>query len=106
MYVYKVDDNNNVGFKDSSINEITENDIEISDDNYIKFQFEQQLGKQFKLKDINGKEFDDIFEEIPLERKEIPKTEREIQLMEMNEQILNLQQMVVMLAMQGEGGVI
>ena len=51
------------GFKHSDANEILETDVEITDENYNKFFELQSAGKQFKVKNINGVTFEEIFEE-------------------------------------------
>lgn len=51
------------GFKDNS-NQILTADVEIADEIYNKFFEMQSLGKIYKVKDINGATFEDIFEEI------------------------------------------
>ena len=65
MYLYVYTDN--FGFKDPKINEILEDDIEISEEVYNKFFEEQAKGKQFEIKNKHGKTFEEIFEEIKLE---------------------------------------
>lgn len=52
------------GFKDPRINTIDSEDVEISNDIYNQFFQNQEKGKQFILKNINGANFDEIFEEI------------------------------------------
>ena len=51
------------GFKVPDIHIITEEDKYISDDIYNRFFEEQAQGKSFRLKDINGTIFEEIFEE-------------------------------------------
>lgn len=51
------------GFKVPDIHTITNEDKYISDDIYNRFFEEQTRGKSFKLKDINGTTFEEIFEE-------------------------------------------
>lgn len=57
-------DKENFGFKDSVINAIVETDIPISEEIYNKFFELQAQGKQFKIKNIQGATFEEIFEEI------------------------------------------
>lgn len=57
-------DKENFGFKDSVINAIVETDIPISEEIYNKFFELQAQGKQFKVKNLQGATFDEIFEEI------------------------------------------
>lgn len=52
------------GFKDSEVNEITEQDILIADDIYLKFFELQEQGKQFKIINPQGQTFEEIFEEV------------------------------------------
>lgn len=52
------------GFKHPKINEISDTDIEISDEIYNRFFKEQEKGKQFKIKNKNGVTFEEIFEEV------------------------------------------
>ncbi|WP_035293758.1 hypothetical protein [Clostridium sp. KNHs214] len=54
----------NFGFKDEAINEILETDIPISNEIYNKFFELQSQGKQFKIKNLQGKTFEEIFEEV------------------------------------------
>ena len=51
------------GFKVPDIHIITDEDKLISDDIYNHFFEEQAQGKSFRLKDINGTTFEEIFEE-------------------------------------------
>ncbi|WP_195245039.1 hypothetical protein [Clostridium celatum] len=52
------------GFKHPKINELNNEDIEISDEIYNKFIDEQEKGKQFKIKNKYGETFEEIFEEV------------------------------------------
>jgi hypothetical protein len=58
-----VNDLNEICFKDDSINIITDMDEPISDEIYNMFFEQQSIGKQFKIKDIQGATFEEIFEE-------------------------------------------
>ena len=58
---------NNIAIKDDRINKILNTDVLISDDIVNKYFELNSLGKQFKIKDINGITFDEIFEEYILE---------------------------------------
>lgn len=51
------------GFKVPDIHIITEEDKCISDEIYNRFFEEQAQGKSFRLKNINGTTFEEIFEE-------------------------------------------
>jgi hypothetical protein len=51
------------GFKVPDIHMITSEDKYISDEIYHRFFEEQAQGKSFRLKDINGTTFEEIFEE-------------------------------------------
>lgn len=77
-YLFTVHDNNTFGFKDDSINNILSGDIKITDDIYTHFFELQSQGKQFKIKDMNGTSFDDIFEEYTPEPVPHVPTETEI----------------------------
>lgn len=61
-YVYL--DKEDFGFKDSKINKILETDIKIKEEIYNKFFKEQAQGKKFKMRNLKGKTFDEIFEEV------------------------------------------
>lgn len=52
------------GFKHPAINEITNDDVKISNEIYCRFFEEQKQGKQYKVKNKLGKTFEEIFEEI------------------------------------------
>ena len=54
---------NEVCFKDDSINIITDEDVLISYEIYSMFFEQQSTGKQFKIKNLQGKTFEEIFEE-------------------------------------------
>lgn len=54
---------NEICFKDDSINIITDTDKLISDEIYYMFFEQQSMGKQFKIKDLQGVTFEEIFEE-------------------------------------------
>lgn len=58
-----VNDLNEICFKDDGINVITDMDEPISDEIYNMFFEEQSMGKQFKIKNIKGITFEEIFEE-------------------------------------------
>lgn len=82
-YVYL--DKEDFGFKDSEINKILETDIEIKEEIYNKFFKEQAQGKKFKMRNLKGKTFDEIFEEVipvpvdpvPVEPSQIEKLQQE-----------------------------
>ena len=63
MKFIATNDLNEVCFKDDNINIITDTDILISDEVYAMFFERQSIGKQFKVKNIEGTTFEDIFEE-------------------------------------------
>jgi hypothetical protein len=69
---------NNITFKTPEIHEILEADVKISDEIYNQFFEMQSKGKQFKLKNINGITFEEIFEEVILDPVQIPKSELDI----------------------------
>lgn len=58
-----VNDLNEICFKDDSINIITDMDEPISDEIYNMFFEQQSIGKQFKIKNVKGECFEEIFEE-------------------------------------------
>ncbi len=58
-----INDLNEICFKDDSINIITDMDEPISDEIYNMFFEQQAMGKSFKLKNIDGTTFEEIFEE-------------------------------------------
>lgn len=58
------------GFKCNEIHEITESDVLISDEIYQQFFDLQSSGKSFRVKNINGTTFEDMFEEYVLEYEE------------------------------------
>jgi hypothetical protein len=63
MRYISIGKNNDICFKDDDINIITNADTPISDEIYNMFFEQQSIGKQFKLKNIDGKTFEEIFEE-------------------------------------------
>ena len=96
-----VNDLNEICFKDDSINIITDMDEPISDEIYNMFFEQQSIGKQFKIKNIKGECFEDIFEEYEptndeLEEQPLSETEelkrRVAQLEAMVETLLNEKQ--------------
>lgn len=50
-------------FKDDDINIIAHTDTPISDDIYNMFFEQQSMGKQFRIKNLEGTTFEEIFEE-------------------------------------------
>ena len=63
MKYISIIENNYVCFKDDNINIITDGDIPVSDEIYAIFFEQQSYGKQFKIKNIQGTTFEEIFEE-------------------------------------------
>ena len=63
MKFMSTNDLNEICFKDDSINIITDIDRMISDEIYAMFFEQQSMGKQFKIKDLQGTTFEEIFEE-------------------------------------------
>lgn len=63
MRYISIGENNDICFKDDNINIITNADTPISDEIYNMFFEQQSIGKQFKIKNIDGTTFEDIFEE-------------------------------------------
>jgi hypothetical protein len=70
--------NGDITFKTPEIHDILESDAKISDEIYNRFFELQSQGKQFKLKDMNGTTFEEIFEEVMVEAIPQPKSELEI----------------------------
>lgn len=62
MRYISIGENNDICFKDDDINIITDADTPISDEIYNIFFEQQSIGKQFKLKNIDGETFEEIFE--------------------------------------------
>lgn len=60
-YIFQNEDG--FGFKCDNIHEIIETDVLISDEMYQQFFDTQCCGKSFRIKDIAGTTFDEIFEE-------------------------------------------
>lgn len=60
-YIFQTE--NDFGFKCDEVHDITETDVEISDELHQQFLDEQSQGKSFRLKNINGITFEEIFEE-------------------------------------------
>ncbi len=82
-----------VCFKDYDINIITDMDEPISDDIYNMFFEQQSMGKQFKIKDIKGTTFEEIFEEYQPTNEELdeqPLSETE----ELKQRVAQLEAMV------------
>lgn len=78
-YVFK--DGDSFGFKVKGIHEILETDVEISGEIYNRFFELQNQGKQFKVKNINGSTFEEIFEEVipePIAPSTLPKSETQL----------------------------
>ncbi|WP_379161386.1 hypothetical protein [Paenibacillus sp. sgz5001063] len=72
-YIYSTGDD--FGFKDTSVHEISEGDVQISETMYSTFFEMQAAGKQFKLKNIEAESFRDMFEEFIPEEITAPKTD-------------------------------
>ncbi len=81
-YIF-INNDGTFGFKDKEINTILETDILISDDIYNKFFEMQSQGKYFRIKNLQGITFEEIFEEVipepilPAEPSEIDKLKTE-----------------------------
>ena len=93
MKFITTNDLNEVCFKDDSINIITDEDILISDKIYAMFFEQQSIGKQFKVKNLKGDTFEEIFEEyqqIYEDLNEQPISETD----ELKQRIANLEAMV------------
>ena len=63
MKFIATNDLNEVCFKDDDINIITDMDKPISDEIYAMFFEQHAMGKQFKIKNLQGATFEEIFEE-------------------------------------------
>ena len=63
MKYISISETNDIGFKDDDINIIIKTDIPISDEIYNMFFEQQSIGKQFKIKNLDGATFEEIFEE-------------------------------------------
>jgi hypothetical protein len=63
MKFITTNDLNEICFKDDSINIIADEDVLISDEIYAMFFEQQSTGKQFKIKNLKGSTFEEIFEE-------------------------------------------
>lgn len=63
MKFIAINDLNEICFKDDNINIITDTDRPISDEIYVMFFEQQTIGKQFKIKNLQGETFEEIFEE-------------------------------------------
>ena len=86
-------DLNEICFKDDSINIITDKDVLISDEIYAMFFEQQSIGKQFKIKNLKGETFEEIFDEYQptndtLDEQPISETD------ELKQRIANLEAMV------------
>lgn len=79
--------NGSIAFKVEGIHVITENDVEIEYGVYQRFLKEQEEGKQFRIKDINGWAFEEIFEEYISEK--LPHEPSEVELLK--EQLATIQ---------------
>lgn len=89
MYISVI--NGNIGFKVDGVHEILDTDIAISKEIYDRFFMEQSQGKQFRILNINGSTFNEIFEEIiPEPIPLLPTTEERLSLLEtaMNDLLL------------------
>lgn len=74
-----------VGFKVIGIHDILASDVPISDDLHNEYLYNNSLGNNYKVKNINGTDFDSIFEMLPKVPStiEIPKTEQELRIIEL-----------------------
>jgi hypothetical protein len=66
MKYISISEDNKICFKDDDINIILNTDKPISDELYNMFFEQQSMGKSFKLKNIDGTTFEEIFEEYQL----------------------------------------
>lgn len=65
-------------FKSSDINNILDTDRKLDDYIYTQYAESIVLGRMYKVKDINGATFEEIFEEYTLPPMVIPPTDNEI----------------------------
>ncbi|MBE6055845.1 hypothetical protein [Clostridium sp.] len=115
-YIYL--DKEEFGFKDDEINNIEQTDIEIKQEIYNKFFEEQSKGKQFKIKNLEGKTFEEIFQEVipepvdpgvvepsPVEKLQAENAELQKQMAKQNERLDQqnkaIAEMMNLIAMQG-----
>ncbi len=82
------------GFKVPDIHIITSEDKYISDEIYDRFFTEQSQGKSFKIKDINGTTFEEIFEEYQLEDNN-PEEQPMPEIEELKQRIKQLEELVL-----------
>jgi hypothetical protein len=66
MKYISISETNDICFKDDEINIIFDTDKSISDKTYSMFFEQQSMGKQFRIKNIKGTTFEEIFEEYQL----------------------------------------
>lgn len=93
MKFITTNDLNEVCFKDDGINIITDEDVSISDEIYAVFFEQQSIGKQFKIRNLKGTTFEEIFEEYQPtceDLNEQPTSETD----ELKQRIANLEAMV------------
>jgi hypothetical protein len=93
MKYISISEDNNICFKDDDINIILNTDKPISDELYNMFFEQQSMGKSFKLKNIDGTTFEEIFEEYQptndtLEEQPLSETE------ELKQRVAQLEEMV------------
>ena len=100
MKFIAINDLNEICFKDDSINIITETDRLISDEIYAIFFEQQSMGKQFRIKNLEGTTFEEIFEEYQPENngsEDLPGDDANQQLSEIDElkqRIADLESMI------------
>ena len=93
MKYISLNENNDICFKDDNINVITDTDVLVSDEIYVMFFEKQSIGMQFKIKNIKGTTFEEIFEEYQPTSKnleELPLSETE----ELKQRVAQLEAMV------------
>lgn len=96
MKFIATNDLNEVCFKDDSINIVTDTDRPISDEIYAMFFEQQSMGKQFRIKNIDGDTFEEIFEEY-LPTTENPDIQQPSEIDELKQRIADLEALVELL---------
>lgn len=93
MKYISISETNDICFKDDNINIIIDTDVSVSDEIYTMFFEQQSMGKQFKIKNLKGVTFEDIFEEcqpIAKDLEELPLSETE----ELKQRVAQLEALV------------
>lgn len=94
MKFIAINDFNEICFKDDSINIITDTDTPISDEIYAMFFEQQSMGKQFKIKNLEGTTFEEIFEEYQPESPEDDSNQQLSEIDKLKQRIADLESML------------